>query len=144
MVAWLFLLPIGVLKWQTEFDWRISSCQELNFWIRNTSYIGRTAGAVTLADLAIKHPEEYDERVMRVFQSYLDFPPRYGENHEKEWQVDYTSIDTLTIVEAINRRKNKEKCNYRMRLTKDRPFRVTEKGEVERNPDYKDPAAQNK
>ena len=125
-------------------DQFVTGAELLDSDVRNTSYIGRTAGAVTLADLAIKHPEDYDERVMRVFQSYLDFPPRYGRNHVKEGQVDYTSIDTLTIVHAINNRKDTEKCNYEMRLTKDRPFRVNEEGDVERNPEYKDPAAQNK
>lgn len=108
--------------------------------IRGSSYIGRTAGAVTLADLALKNPDQYDERVMRVFQSFLDFPPRYGKNHDKEGQVDYTSIDTATIVEAISNRKDRERQKYMIRLTKGRPFRVNDTGDVERNPDYDDPA----
>ena len=109
--------------------------------VRRTSYVGRTAGAVTLADLALRNPDEYDERVMRVFQSFLDFPPRYGKNHEKEGQVDYTSIDTLTIVETINKRKDRERQKYTTRLTERRPFCVNDADNVERNPEYDDPAA---
>ena len=82
-------------------DQFIVGAELLDSKVRGTSYVGRTAGAVTLADLAHRKPEEYDERVMRVFQSFLDFPPRYGKNHEMEGQIDYTSIDTITIIEAI-------------------------------------------
>jgi hypothetical protein len=97
--------------------------------VRGTSYVGRTAGAVTLADLALRNPDEYDERVMRVFQSFLDFPPRYGTHHEKEGQqVDYSSIDTITIVEAIEERKDRERRKYTVRLTEGRPFRVNDAG----------------
>ena len=105
------------------------------------SYSLRTAGAVTLADLALSEPGEYDERVMRAFQAFLDFPPRYGENHEKQDQVDYTSIDSLTILEAIEKREKKARERYAIRLTEGRPYRVNNEGNVERNPNYDDPAA---
>lgn len=107
---------------------------------REVRYSGRTAGAVTLADLALNHPDEYDERVMRVFQPFLDFPPRYGKNHRKEGQVDYTSHDTVAIVDAINRRRDRERSRYTICLGEGRPFRVTSDGNVEPNPDYDDPA----
>lgn len=107
---------------------------------REVAYSGRTAGAVTLADLALNHPDEYDERVMRVFQPFLDFPPRYGKNHRKEGQVDYTSHDTVAIVDAINRRRDRERRRYRISLGEGRPFRVNPDGSVEQNPEYDDPA----
>ena len=122
-------------------DQFVVGAELLDSQVRHTSYVGRTAGAVTLADLALNNPDEYDERVMRVFQSFLDFPPRYGKNHEKERQVDYTSIDTVTVVETIDRRKDRERKNYRVRLTEKRPFRVNDAGNVEPNPEYDDPAA---
>ena len=78
---------------------------------------------------------------MRVFLSFLDFPPRYGKNHEMEGRVDYTSIDTVTIVETINKRKDRERQKYTIRLTEKRPFRVNDAGNVEKNPEYNDPAA---
>lgn len=77
---------------------------------------------------------------MRVFQTFLDFPPRYGENHEKQDQVDYTSCDTVAIVEAIEKRKGRTRCRYTIRLTEGRPFRVNAAGNAEPNPDYDDPA----
>jgi len=122
-------------------DQFMKGAELLDSKVRGTSYIGRTAGAVTLADLALRHPDEYDERVMRVFQAFLDFPPRYGKNQEKEGQVDYTSIDTVTIVDNINKRKDRERKNYCIRLTEGRPFRVSDSGNVEKNPAYDDPAA---
>ena len=106
---------------------------------RDSRYSGRTAGAAILADLALESPVEYDERVMRVFQAFLDFPPRYGENHRKQGQVDYTSHDTVTILDAIGKRKPRERRNYKIRLAERRPFRVTAEGDVEQNPDYDDP-----
>lgn len=122
-------------------DQFVVGAELLDFKVRHASYVGRTAGSVTLADLALKNPDEYDERVMRVFQSFLDFPPRYGKNHEMENQVDYTSIDTITIVETINKRKDRERQKYTIRLTERRPFRVNDAGNVEQNPEYNDPAA---
>ena len=122
-------------------DQFVVGAELLDSKVRGASYVGRTAGAVTLADLALRQPDEYDERVMRVFQSFLDFPPRYGENHEKEGQIDYTSIDTVTIIEAIKRRSNRERQKYKIRLTENRPFRVNDAGNVEQNPQYNDPAA---
>ena len=121
-------------------DQFVVGAELLDIKVRQASYVGRTAGAVTLADLALRNPDEYDERVMRVFQSFLDFPPRYGKNHEMEGQVDYTSIDTITIIETINKRKEKERKKYPIRLTERRPFRVNDGGNVERNPEYNDPA----
>ena len=58
-----------------------------------------------------------------------------------EGQIDYTSIDTVTVIEAISKRSNRERKSYEIRLTDKRPFRVNDAGNVERNPDYDDPAA---
>ena len=107
---------------------------------KNNTYTGRVAGAVTLADIAIKNPNEYDKRVMRVFETLLEFPLRYGSNHEKEGQVDYTSRDTVTMLEAIEMRGEKEKRKYTIRLNEGRPFRVNAERNVEKNPEYDDPA----
>ena len=107
---------------------------------KNNAYTGRVAGAVTLADIAIKNPDEYDKRVMRVFETLLEFPARYGSNHEKEGQVDYTSRDTVTMLEAIEMRGEEEKRKYTIRLNEGRPFRVNAERNVEKNPEYNDPA----
>ena len=107
---------------------------------KNSAYTGRVAGAVTLADIAIKNPDEYDKRVMRVFEALLEFPSRYGANHEKEGQVDYSRRDTVTMLEAIEMRKEKERSKYTIRLNEGRPFRVHAEGNVEKNPGYDDPA----
>ena len=102
----------------------------------------RTAAIGSLAKLAKDHPKEYDEPVMRAFEALLSFPPRYGQNAEKVGQVDYTSPDTVAIVQTINGRTWKHRRSYRIVLPPDRPFRVTKDGGVEPNPDYEDPAAQ--
>ena len=106
------------------------------------NYVTRTAAIAALAKLARDHPKEYDEPVMRSFEAFLSFPPRYGKNAEKEGQVDYTSRETVAIMETINNRKARARHRYRVSLPPDRPFLVTDRGDVERNPDYEDPAAQ--
>ena len=103
------------------------------------NYVTRTAAIATLAKLAKDYPRDYDEPVMRAFEAFLSFPPRYGRNAEKEGQVDYTSRDTVAIVQTINKRARKQREAYPMTLPPDRPFRVTEQGDVECNPDYKEP-----
>ncbi len=76
---------------------------------------------------------------MRAFEAFLSFPPRYGKNAEKEGQVDYTSRDTVAVVQTINKRSRKQREAYPITLPPNRPFRVTENSDVERNPDYDDP-----
>ena len=109
------------------------------------NYVTRTAAIATLAKLAKDYPKDYDEPVMRAFEAFLSFPPRYGTNAVKEGQVDYTSRDTVAIVDAINDRP-KGWCRwgtwvkaYAIKLPPRRPFRVTDHGGVERNPNYYDP-----
>lgn len=108
---------------------------------KNNGHTGRVAGTVTLADIALSHPGKYDKRVMRVFEGVLEFPSRYGRNHKKEHQVDYTSRDTVTMLEAISQRSSEARRRYTIRLNEDRPFRVDHKGNVVRNYDYDDPMA---
>ena len=103
------------------------------------NYVTRTAAIATLAKLAKDYPKDYDEPVMRAFEAFLSFPPRYGRNAEKEGQVDYTSRDTVAIVQTINQRSRKQREAYSISLPPDRPFRVNGKGDVERNPDYEEP-----
>ena len=134
-------LRFGVADRNRLEDQFVKGAELLDHKVRPTSYSGRVAGAVTLADLALREPDHYDERVMRVFQPFLDFPPRYGQNHKFEGQVDYTSADTVAVCDAINKRKPKARRKYRMRLSERRPFHVTDSGDVERNPDYDDPGA---
>lgn len=105
------------------------------------NYVTRTAAIGSLAKLAKDHPKDYDEPVMRAFEAFLSFPPRYGRNAEKEGQVDYTSPDTVAIVQTINSRVEKQRKACSISLPPDRPFRVTDDGKVERNPDYRDPYA---
>ena len=51
---------------------------------KNSAYTGRVAGAVTLADIAIKNPDEYDKRVMRVFEGSLGVSvPIWGESRKR-------------------------------------------------------------
>lgn len=103
------------------------------------SYVTRTAAIATLAKLAKDHPADYDEPVMRTFEAFLSFPPRYDRNAAKEGQVDYTSRDTEAVVQTINKRSQEQRCTYRIELPPDRPFRVTQDGGVEKNPEYEDP-----
>ena len=138
--AWVAFRRFRVADKNRLEDQFIIGAKLLDYKAIPTAYVGRTAGAVALADLALKEPDDYDERVMRVFQAFLDFPPRYGENHEHEGQVDYTSIDTVTIVETIAKRQKGARDRYPMRLTRRRPFRVNAEGNVEPNPEYDDPA----
>ena len=105
------------------------------------NYVTRTAAMATLAKLAKDYPDDYDEPVMRAFEAFLSFPPRYGKNAGKEGQVDHTSRDTVAIVQTINKRSRKQKEAYPISLPPDRPFRVTAKGGVEPNPDYVEPNA---
>ena len=114
----------------------------------NWSYVTRTAAIATLAKLAKDHPKDFDEPVMRAFEAFLSFPPRYGQHSENERQVDYTSRDTVAIVETINNRPKgwrrwwKYWCwqeAYLISLPPNRPFRVTQDGKVEKNSDYDDP-----
>ena len=107
-------------------------------------YFTRTAAIGSLAKLSKDYPKEYDEPVMRAFEAFLSFPPRYGSNAKKEGQVDYTSPDTVAVVQTINARAKKQRKAYRISLPPGRPFRVTEEGNVEHNPDYIDPAAKQK
>ena len=102
-------------------------------------YVTRTAAIAMLAKLAKDHPADYDEPVMRTFEAFLSFPPRYGKNAKKQGQVDYTSRDTEAIVQTINKRSPKQRCAYRIELPPDRPFRVTKCGGVEKNPAYVEP-----
>ena len=104
-------------------------------------YVTRTAAVAALAKLAKDYPKDYDEPVMRAFEAFLSFPPRYGINAKKEGQVDYTSRDTVAIVQTINDRSKKQREAYPISLPPDRPFRVTAEGGVERNPDYEEPVA---
>lgn len=104
-------------------------------------YVTRTAAVAALAKLAKDYPKDYDEPVMRAFEAFLSFPPRYGRNATKEGQVDYTSRDTIAIVQTINQRSSKQRKAYPISLPPDRPFRVTAEGGVERNPDYEEPVA---
>ena len=112
---------------------------------RGWNYVTRTAAIAALAKLAKDHPEDYDEPVMRAFEAFLSFPPRYGRNAEKEGEVDYTSRDTVAITDTINERPRGwltwwgwQKA-YAIDIPPDRPFRVTQNGKVEQNPDYDDP-----
>ena len=105
------------------------------------NYFTRTAAIAALAKLAKDYPKDYDEPVMRAFEAFLSFPPRYGRNAEKEGQVDYTSRDTVAIVQTINKRAREQRKAYPISLPPDRPFRVTAEGDVEPNPDYKEPKA---
>ena len=105
------------------------------------NHVTRTAAIASLAKLAEDYPKDYDEPVMRAFKAFLSFPPRYGRNAEKEGQVDYTSRDTVAILQTINKRSRKQRGAYPISLPPDRPFRVTAEGGVERNPDYEEPVA---
>ena len=106
------------------------------------NYVTRTAAIATLAKLAKDHPNDYDEPVMRAFEAFLSFPPRYGQNAKKQGKVDYTSRDTVAITDTINERpkgwwtwRGWQKA-YAIDLPPCRPFRVTRDGKVEPNPDY--------
>ena len=105
------------------------------------NYFTRTAAIASLAKLAKDYPKDYDEPVMRAFEALLSFPPRYGKKAEKEGQVDYTSRDTVAIMQTINNRPKKWRKAYSISLPPDRPFRVTNEGDVEPNPDYDEPMA---
>lgn len=105
------------------------------------NYVTRTAAIATLAKLAKDYPDDYDEPVMRAFEAFLSFPPRYGRNAENEGQVDYTSRDTVAIVQTINKRVRKQREAYPISLPPGRPFRITAEGDVEPNPDYEEPKA---
>ena len=104
---------------------------------RGPDYVTRTAAIAALAKLAMDYPEDYDEPVMRTFEAFLSFPPLYGVNAAKEGQVDYTSRDTVAIVQTIEKRSKKQRATYQVSLPPDRPFRVTAGGDVECNPNYK-------
>lgn len=124
-------------QYETAANLILSGDQRSGGW----KYVTRTAAVAALAKLAKDYPKDYDEPVMRAFEAFLSFPPRYGRNAAKEGQVDYTSRDTVAVVQTINRRARKQRQAYPISLPPDRPFRVTAAGDVEPNPDYTDPEA---
>lgn len=105
--------------------YRIGS--ELLNW-KNHDYVSRVAGAATLAELARTDPKNYDAKVMKAFEAFLTFPPKFGSQIEKhrEGEIDYESQDTVEIVRAINERTRGQRGRYRISLPRRAPFLVVD------------------
>ena len=107
--------------------------------LQENPYLTRVAGAARLADLAAEDPQHSDQRVMRVFEAFLAHPPQYGQNRQDERKgVDYTSRDTVTIVDAIKNRSRQCRDKYTLSLPPDGPFIIDSYGNAVRNPDWRD------
>ena len=100
----------------------------------------RVAGAATLADLAKKDPKNYDATVMKAFETFLTYPPKFSGplGRHKKGEIDYHSRDTQEIVKAINARTQKQRARYRIQLPLRAPFLVTDNDDVKADPMHPD------
>ena len=103
------------------------------------NYVGRVAGARILAQLLKEYPKEFNEIMLEPFEAFLQFPPTYGKGAVFERRIDYFSLDTQIIKDALNGRDRKIKKKHLVRLPGETPFTVNEHGDVladSRHPDY--------
>ena len=105
---------------------RYQSGAELLDWKKNV-YTARVAGVAALAELMVKHPKDYDEQVMAVFEALLSDPPRYCDGKGK---TNFTSQDTVVVMTAINNRKTKQRKKRSLTLPERAPFTVTSDGGI--------------
>lgn len=96
-------------------------------------YSSRVAGAIILATL-LRDAPKYDERITRVFEAFLDFPPHYGKNTGREKEIDFTSRETVVLVNALNKRPRKQRNKNCLTFRTGGPFIVRGDGGVEKNP----------
>ena len=112
--------------------------------MKDRPFAASVAGAATLADLMRDDPVQYEDRVMRMFEAFLEFPPVFGgelqgmEDKHLRGHVDYRSRDTVVIVEAMNARARESRLQKRAELRSSAPFRVTGCGLIAANPKHED------
>lgn len=114
--------------------------------MKKSHYAARVAGAATLTDLLKEDPDQYDVRIMKTFEAFLEFPPQFGgsvpgtNGIHPTGTVDYMSRDTEEVVRTISTRTKRQRKRYRIALRHFAPFTVTEDGNVTPNfqhADYK-------
>ena len=103
-------------------------------------YVSRVAGAAILAQLVKEDPDNYHIIVMKAFEGFLEYPPRYGSGKERAGKIDFLSRDTLEVVRAINTRSKKLRELYCLELpcSEYAPFMINGNGDVEPNYVHKD------
>ena len=98
----------------------------------------RLGAIFTLVELAGLYPDELPQRVAKMFQAHLTYPPTFGTDRggHKKGNVDYKSPDTVEIIKLINSGSLKPATDG-MSLPYGAPFRIVE-GKVKANPDHSD------
>ena len=112
---------------------------------KDHGYASRVAGVVMMAKIARKDPSNYERPVMRAFEAFLTYPPKYSDIYlneggtKQERMIDYESRDTVTIIEAIRERTRKQRSLYNFVLPIEAPFILLDKKHIignSANPSY--------
>ena len=97
----------------------------------------RLGGISTLVEMAELHRETAYQRVLKLFEAFLSYPPGFASdqgNHKKK-EVDYGSQDTVEIIRIIN--CGRLKTEDGISLPQGGAFIVKE-GYVKANPEHSD------
>lgn len=89
-------------------------------------YIARVAGATILSDILDSPATEYDHSILRAFEAFLAYPPRFGgdgETHKNP--TDYESRDTIIVMIALRRYAKKPFAQPMRSLHEDSIFIIT-------------------
>lgn len=90
-------------------------------------YTARVAGATILSDILNSNSTEYDNSILRAFESFLFSPSGFGmdlENHKKH-ETDYESRDTFMVINALRRYARKQGAQPMLPLPPGLVFTVT-------------------
>ena len=93
----------------------------------SSPYLARLDRLAMLAQVAQKHPSDYHVLLMRMFEEHLGRAPVYGDTADGDSVVDPDSLETATVIRAIERRTLRQKCaeqreRYEFQLPPQCPF----------------------
>lgn len=102
------------------------------------SYGSRISGAAVLSGiLADKKYNDFNEPILRAFETYLRGPPVFAEGRPLAGKTDYESRDTYLVVRALRAHCKDPNNPPLLPIPPHVPFRTTARS-VEPNPDHDD------
>lgn len=106
---------------------------------KEISYYGsRITGAAVLSKiLADKDYDDFDEPILRAFETYLRNPPVFADSRPLARKVDYESRDTFLVVRALREHCRDPNKPPLLPIPDHVPFKTTARG-VEPNTDHDD------
>ena len=107
--------------------------------IKPRHHTARVAGVTILSQILNSKSTEYDNSILRSFESFLFSPPVFSGNigRHKAGEIDYESRDTYTVVIALRRYVKQRNAKNMLSLPEGLPFVISQNW-VEPNRDYPD------